>query len=248
MEITTIIIIFLIGLISSFIGSLSGGGGGLISMPALTFLGLPPNIAVATNRFGSLGVGLSSTYKFAKAKKIVFKYAFPLMAISVIGSVIGAKILIEINQELLTKLIGFLIIFMLPFIFIKNKSGIKRKVVGRSYKIFGFIAYSGLAVYDGFFGAGAGIFATYILVFLLGLTYIESNATDKIAWLLNGIVSTVIFAFYGLINYFFGIILLAGMLIGGYFGAHTAIKKGNNFVRILFSIVVLVSALKLIFF
>jgi len=248
MDIVTIIIVFLVGLAASFIGGLVGGGGGLLSIPVLNIFGLPANIAVATNRFGSLGMAISSIFKFAKAKKIIFKYVLLLTVLSIIGSIIGAKILIEIDEALLSKMIGVLILIMLPLVFVKGNFGIVRRVIPKYYKIFGFIGYFGIAIYDGFFGAGAGIIATYTLVFLFGLTYIEANATDKIPWFLNTIISASIFAYYGLIHYFYGIILLLGMLVGGYIGAHIAIKKGNNFIRMIFSIIVIISAGKLIFF
>ena len=217
-------------------------------MPALIMLGLPANTAVATNRFGLFGSAISGIFEFAKAKKIVYKYIIPLTVMSLIGSFIGARILIEINEELLSKLIGILIIILLPFIFVKNHHGLKRKIIPKYYKIGGFMGYFGLTIYDGIFGAAGGIFVTYILIFLFGLTYIESNATDKIPWLANITISVIVFAVYGLINYLYGIILFLGMVAGGILGAKLAIKKGENFVRIAFAIIVLASAIKLIFF
>ncbi len=248
MDLVAALLIFLVGVFASFIGGMLGGGGSLISIPALTFLGLPPSIAVATNRFGCVGGAASSIFKFAKAKQILLKYVLPLTIISVIGSVIGAKILIEFNEDLLSKVMGILILIILPFTFLKRELGLKRKIVSKYYKIFGFIIYFGVAIYDGFFGAGAGIIAVFLLIFTFGLTYIEANATEKIPWFLNVVVSTIIFAVYGLINYVYGLFILAGMIVGGYLGAHVAIKKGNYFVKTLFSIIVIVSALKLIFF
>lgn len=248
MEIITIFVVFVIGFIAAFLGGIAGGGGGLLSIPALTILGLPSNVAIATNRFGIIGFSISSIYQFYKAKKIIFTYVIPFVIVSTIGSIIGAKMLIEFNEEVLSKLIGFLIIFLLPLTFLKKDIGLKRRFLPTSYKILGILGYFGIAIYDGFFGAGAGIIATYLFVFLLGVTYIEANALDKVAYILNAIISTIIFAVYGLINYTFGIILLIGMLLGGYFGAHSAIKKGNKFVRIAFVVLVIVSAVKLIFF
>jgi len=247
MDLIILIIVFIVGLFASFLGGLIGGGGGLISIPAMAFFGLPPNMAVATNRFGTLGWALSAIYKFIKTRKIVFKYVVPLTILSVIGSVIGARLLIEIDEAVLSKVIGILIVAILPFMFLKNY-GLKRKIVSKTYRIFGFISYMGLSVYDGFFGAAAGIVATYLLVFFFGLTYIEANATDKIPWSLNTLISTTIFALYGLINYTYGVVLFAGMFVGGYIGAHVAIKKGNEFVRIAFSLLVIVFAAKLLFF
>jgi uncharacterized membrane protein YfcA len=83
---------------------------------------------------------------------------------------------------------------------------------------------------------------------VLGLTFIEANALDKLIWLINPVISVIIFALKGIIYYQIGIVLLLGMVIGGYLGAHTAIKKGNKFVKLAFSVVVIASAIKLLFF
>lgn len=240
--------IFIIGFASSFIGSMAGGGGGLISMPFLIFLGLPPSAAVATNRFGTTGMGASSAYRFYKDKKIVFKYVLPLCAISIVGSVIGANILLKIDEDILGRIMGLILLSMLPVMFLKSDLGMKDKVVTRLSKVFAYGGYFLLAIYDGFFGAGAGLISLFLLASLLGITYVEANATDKIPWFLNTIISTAIFAAYGLINYLFGFILLAGMIAGGYLGAATAVKKGNKFVRLVFCLVVVASAIKLLLF
>jgi uncharacterized membrane protein YfcA len=243
-----IAVIFLVGFLAGLFGGLAGGGGGLIAIPVLIFFGLPPNIAIATNRLGSLGVGLSAIYQFFSAKKIVFKYVIPLLIASVAGSIIGAKILIAIDQTTLSKTVGILMILILPFVFFDKDAGIKRKIKSKYCKALGFAGYFVVAIYDGFFGAGAGIFAAYLLIMTLGLTYLEAHATDQIPWFFNTLISTAIFAFYGIINYSYGIALLCGMFVGGYLGTHTAIAKGNKFVKLAFSMLVAVSAVKMIFF
>lgn len=78
MDIITIFVVFFLGIAVSFIGVIVGGGG-LISIPILIFLGLPPQIAIATNKFGSLGLSLSGLYKYWKAKKIIFEFVAPLL-------------------------------------------------------------------------------------------------------------------------------------------------------------------------
>jgi hypothetical protein len=112
----------------------------------------------------------------------------------------------------------------------------------------GFLLYFLIAVYDGFLGAGAGFLIAYLFIFVFGLTYIEANATEKIPFLFNAIVSISVFAGHHIINYPFGIAMMAGTLIGGYIGANTAVKRGDKFVRIAFIIIVVVSEIKFIFF
>ena len=248
MDPITLILVFIVGLTSAFIGGLAGGGGGLISIPALIFLGLPANVAVATNRFGVIGGISSMIYKFGKAKMILYNHAIPFIILSAIGSYIGANILLQIDVDLLTRLIGGFLLIMLPLIFIKKDWGLARRIVDKKWIWTGYAAYFLIGIYDGFLGAGAGIIVTYLFVMVLGLTMIEANALDKLAYIINPIISVIIFAINGLIHYESGIVLIIGAVLGGYLGAHTAIKKGNYIVKLSFSVIVVASAIKLLFF
>jgi len=247
MDTISLLIVFIVGIVASFIGSIAGGGGGLLSIPALILMGLPPNIAIATNKLGSLGLMGSSVYKFAKSKKIIYSYAPTFIFLALLGSIIGANLLIQIDTILLSKIVGALILLPLPFLFIKNK-GLRHEKSSKFYKNLGYSAYFLVAIYDAFFGAGAGLVAIYVIVFALGLPLIESMALDRTSSALSAVLATAIFAYFGIINYQVGIVLFIGMMLGGYVGTHTAIKKGNKFVKLAFTIIVIISALKLIFF
>lgn len=99
-EMTTILLIFFTGLATGFFDSVIGAGG-LISVPALVFLGLPPQTAIATDRFGTIGQSFTAFLKFWKAKKIVWKYVLILTGISLVASLIGANILVNIDPKIL---------------------------------------------------------------------------------------------------------------------------------------------------
>jgi len=248
MDPVTLVLVLLAGFAASFLSGIAGGGGGMISLPALLFLGLPPATAIATGRFGGLGGGAPHVYKFSKAGKIAMEYALPLTIAGVLGTIIGTKILLDFDKTLLSKTIGILLLVMLPLIFTKPAFGMKRKKIRKNGKILGYLAYFVVEIYDGFVSIAAGILATYALIYTLGLTYLEANATDKLPALVNSVLAVGIYAYYGLVDYPAGIVLLAGMLAGGWAGAHFAIKKGNEFVKLAFSLVVVASAAKILFF
>src|SRR3989338_572091 len=129
-EIELILLIYFIGIVTGFFDSIIGAGG-LISVPSLVILGVPPQIAIATDRFGSIGQALIATIKFSMAKKVIWKYVPALGILALIGSFIGANILININPKFLGSLIGILMIALLPLIFLKKDLGIKRFKVSR---------------------------------------------------------------------------------------------------------------------
>jgi uncharacterized protein len=246
-EITTIVGALLIGFIGSFLGSIIGAGG-LVSIPLLIFTGLPPQVAIATNKFMSVGLGVGAIPKFWKAEKVLWKYVPIFIVISILAAYVGANLLLRINEAILGKVVGIIILLVLPIVFIKKDFGIIKREVSNTRKAVGHFFYFLGLVYAAFFGAGAGTIIFVILMYFFGFTIIEANATDLIAWYLLTIISLVIFAINGIVNYAVGIPLLIGGVIGGYIGAHTAIKKGNRWVRALFVPVIIFSGLKLLFF
>jgi uncharacterized protein len=249
MNLLIAVAIFLTGIAASFIGGVTSGGGGLISLPILIFLGLPPEVAVATNRFGVLGAVTGNLARFLRSDKIIYRYMIPLVVVSTIGGIFGANLLIDIDKAILSKIIGLVILILLPIVLWKKNLGILEKNRVRSKMLYiGFVFYFFLSVYDGFLGIGGGILVAYLFVFIFGFTYVQANATEKVAVFLNVLFSVVIFAFHNLINYYYGIIYIAGSLIGGYLGAHTAIKKGDKWVRAVFVIIAIIFGIKLVFF
>jgi hypothetical protein len=205
-----LILIFFVGIIAGVINSLIGGGAGLLTIPILILTGLPPNVSVATNKLGYFGEAVSSIYNFNNHKKIEYKYVVWLSIITVFGSVIGSNILIRIDEKLLSKIIGFVLIVMLPLTF--TKLGLKKKK--KKYERLGYLGYFFNSIYDGFYGVGAGILSVYLFISMFGLTYVESIATERIPWLINTTISIIIFAIFGLIDYKIGIVLMVGSLIG----------------------------------
>jgi len=246
-EIELILLIYFIGIVTGFFDSIIGAGG-LISVPSLVILGVPPQIAIATDRFGSIGQALIATIKFSMAKKVIWKYVPVLGILALIGSFIGANILININPKFLGSLIGILMIALLPLIFLKKDLGIKRFKVSRLKLSIGSIIYLAIMTFAGFYGQGTGPMVFYTLTFFLGLTMIESLGTGVVAWLIISISSTIIFALNGLINYQLGIILFTSMSIGSYIGSHVAIKKGDKWIKNLFVLLVCFIGIKLLFF
>lgn len=243
----TLLLVLVIGLVAGFIDSVLGAGG-LVSIPSLIFLGLPAQIAIATDRLGTLGQSIAALFKFWKAKRIVWKYVPIFTVISLIGAVLGAKILLDINTEILQQVVGILIIILLPLIFIRRDVGIKKTKATNLRTLIGLTLYFFIMIFAGFFGQGVGPLVFYTSAYFLGFTMIEVLATGVIPWLILSVASLVIFAMNGIIEYKVGLVLFVGMAIGGYAGAHTAIKKGDLWVKRLFIIFVIVSAIKLLFF
>jgi uncharacterized membrane protein YfcA len=244
-EIITILLVFFIGVLASMFGSMIGGGT-LLSLPLLMLLGIPPQVAVATERLGGIGQTLAAFGKFAYSKKIVWKYVLLLATISILGSIIGANILVSFDPGQLQKAIGLILVILVPITLLRPQLGTEHNSPSGAKIIVGSIIYFLVQIFAAFFGGGTGILTSYTLMSFFGLTILESTATKIIPWFMLSIVSLVIFAKNQLIDYKVGVVLFVGMTIGGYLGAHIAISKGDIWVKKVFYLLVAVTIGKLL--
>ena len=231
------VITFLVRIISVTVG------GGMILLPLLIFFGLSPSEAIATNRFGALSHNFS-LIKFNQFNLVKWKLGVLLLIPTLIGTILGTYIVIEINQELFEKLIGLVIIISLILIFYKSKIGIKEIKITKIRFIIGWF----LAIVAGFLGglfALTGLWFTYLYIFL-GLTFLQSAATRKIAALSVGLVSVVILIFAGLVDWQVAATMFVATGLGAWVGAILGIKLGNVWIKRAFIIVIIISALTLL--
>lgn len=240
-----LVAIFIIGLVASFIGVMVGGGA-LISIPALILLGIPPHLAVATNKVGGVGLSISAIYNYGKAKQIDWSIARPLSLLGVLGGAIGALGLISVEADKLSAVVGIMLFLLLPLLVWKPSMGIVRRETSRGHKFVGALVYFLLMIFGGFFGGGIGPFLIATLVGCFGLTVIEANATDFFPWLLQSIMSLGILISYGLVSVPEFIAIFLGMMVGGSLGADFALRKGNKFIRTALMAMVAVMATKLL--
>ncbi len=237
----------LIGFAAGFIGALASGGG-LISISALIFMGMSPQASIATTRLSALTGSLTSIFKFRRAGIINMKYVFPFLASAILGGIVGSKLLLEIDENLLEKTLGFILLFFAPILVFSKDFGLIPKAKGKHHKIIGFFVIFIIMIYAAMFGGGGGTFLIYALVYFYGMSIIQANANGTTMGVFANFTALIAYWSSGLIDFRIGIPLMIGSAVGGYLGAHTAIKKGNETVKWIFLTIVLISGIKLIFF
>jgi len=205
----------LVGAASSYVSTLLSGGGSLLSVPALILLGLPPSVAIATERMGNIGTVLVSLYRFRRAKKIVTDRIVPFTVLSAAGAVMGPFLILNIDEDTVAWLIGVILILTLPLALLKRGFGLERRSVSGPMLAGGFVLYALGSVYNGSFGMAGGLLTVNLFILCFGLTYLEANALEKLTWLPSLLISTAIFAWCGLIDYGYALPLLLGMGVGG---------------------------------
>ncbi|MBU1202664.1 sulfite exporter TauE/SafE family protein [Patescibacteria group bacterium] len=225
--------------------SATTGGAGLILIPTLISLGLTPSVAIATNRFGATG-NVLSIIRFHQDKQVKWSLGKLLIIPTLIGTILGTIVVINIDQNLYQKIIGLVIILSLPFVFYKKNIGLKEFEISKTRKRIGIL----LTVVASFMGgvfASSGLWFTYLFLFF-GLTMLQTAGTRKFLGTIIASVSVVMLIFANLINWPIAIAVLIASLLGGWVGADLGIKAGNLWVKRIFITAVVLMALKIILF
>lgn len=238
--------LFGIGLIAGFINTLAGGGS-LISLPFLMFIGLPANIANGTLRIAILMQNLVGVTSFKQQKVFNFREGIWFSLPAAIGAIIGASFAISINEQIMKYIIGSLLIFMFFFMLLKPSIWIKQKSENIKSKptIIQIIILFFVGLYGGFIQAGVGFFLLASLVLGVGFDLVKANAIKIFIVLIYTFFALSIFIFEGLINYKFGIILAIGNMIGAFIGSRFAVSWGSKFVRYILLTMLFISSLKI---
>jgi len=241
-----LLLLFAIGFIASFIGNFVSGGTSLIGISSMLFFGVPPHLAVATQSVGTLGWRIGGFREFLKAKKIVWKFVLPLSIIAFLGSTIGAHILIATSEQLLNKIVGFIILLFIPLSLVKKNLGVEKIGASKTKEYLGYLFYFLVSIWAGFFSAGTGVFFLYVYMFFFGLTILELKGTDKIPGMFLDIGAIIVFSINGIFNPLYLLAFFPGMFIGSALGAKYAIKLGDRWLRIIILATVALISLKLI--
>jgi len=222
-------LVFLAGLVDAI-----GGGGGLISLPAYIFAGLPAHMAVATNKMSSSCGTAVVTVRMIKNKMIDFKLAVPSILMAMVGASIGAKLSLLIPEEVFLKVM-IVILPICAFLVLNKKifnDNGSTEIVGnlKTYFLAGICALV-IGVYDGMYGPGTGTFLIIAFTIFAKLNMQVANGQAKIINLTTNITSLVIFLMNGQVIIILGIAAAISNMIGGYIGAGLAINNGSRVIR-----------------
>jgi len=222
------------GFIAAFIDSVVGGGG-LISLPALLFTGLPPQVALGTNKLASTMGSLTSSISFFRHGKINKALMLRLLPLSIIGSAIGVYIVQKIPSDKLKPLILVILIIVTIYTLIKKDWGLTSTFNGMTVKksIFAVAIVMIIGFYDGFLGGGTGSFFLFAFL-LMGFDFIEAAGNAKILNFGSNLTALAVFLFYDSVYFQYGVPMGIAMVLGAYIGSKVAIKKGSSYVKILF--------------
>lgn len=228
-------LVFLGGLVDAV-----AGGGGLITLPAYLLGGLPPHLAIGTNKLsGTLGTSIS-TWRLWRAGFLPLRKAAPAVACALVGSFIGARIAMLVPSEIFELvLVGLLPI--VAFALLSKRSALPDEdgdVSPRRQVTILMLSSLVCGAYDGFYGPSAGTFMLLCFTFLAKMGVRSASGTMKAVNLSSNVAAFVTFALSGQVAWALG--LTAGLfgIAGNYIGAGLVLKNGTNIVRPIILVVI----------
>lgn len=237
--------VFLAGLIDAI-----AGGGGLISLPAYWSIGLPPHMALGTNKFSSCFGTIFSTLNYLRAKMIDLPVALASAAFALLGSWLGASAALMVSAQVLNYLLVILIPIITVFSLSNRKMGFSDNahLLRLGYRIsLGCLAGLLIGFYDGFFGPGTGTFLILIYATLMHYDFIRANGNTKVVNLASNVAALITFAVSGSVYLKLAIPGAMCGILGNIIGSKLVILKGNKLIQRVFILALLLLLARIVY-
>jgi uncharacterized protein len=222
------------------------GGGGLFTVPALLAAGLPPGLALATNKGQAAPGALASFVTFFRRGGLDRRRAPLGFALGFLGSLLGARLLLAMRPEPLRPIIAVLLLFSLGFMLLRSRIRVRQTPLTRPKLTLVLLALT-LGVYDGFFGPGTGSLLIVAFVTLFGDSPLFASGNAKVVNLGSNLAAFLVFAWRGAILWQLALPMAVANIVGARLGARLALRQGDRFVQVVVTVVVLVVVAKLLF-
>ena len=210
----------------------------MISLPALLAAGLPPHLALGTNKLQSaLGTTFAAA-NYARRGCVSGEGLATGIAATGLAAFAGAWCVSRLPADLLVRVIPWLLVAIFTYVLLSPKIGEKRTSARLRVALFGVVGGAALGFYDGFFGPGTGSFWTMGFVVLLGYPLPQATGHTKVMNLTSNLASLAWFAWQGSVFWSVGAMMGAANIAGALLGSHLAIRQGAGFIRAAFLVVV----------
>ncbi|MBS5451791.1 MAG: TSUP family transporter [Coriobacteriia bacterium] len=236
-DLLTLLIVCPLVFLGGFVDAIAGGGG-IITLPAYLMAGLPPHIALATNKLSSAVGTCVSTARLARGGYIDARLALPVVACALLGSPVGARLALLVPETAFR----FVLMLALPIVavFVLRRKSLRSETTpmarGRRTLLMGACALA-CGIYDGFYGPGTGTFLLLLFSGVAQLGVRDASGQTKAANLASNIAALVTFALAGQVWWALGLIAGVFGIAGHYLGAGRVLKDGTRIVRPIIAVV-----------
>lgn len=214
---------------AGFVDSVAGGGG-LITIPALLFAGVPPISALGTNKLQSVFGTSVALGNYCRSGLVEWRPNRLSTLLVLIGAIGGALTVQQLQSRTLNLVVPVLLLAAALYVLVSPRmtdEGARHRVTFNGYAPVG----AAIGFYDGFFGPGAGTFYSTTLVGLRGYGLTKATALTKLFNLTSALASLVMFALGGHLLWLLGLCMAIGAMVGGWLGSHSALRFGARLIR-----------------
>jgi uncharacterized membrane protein YfcA len=257
----SLFVLALLFFLTSVVGVVTGSNS-LITVPVMYQFDIDPRVAVATNMFGLTFMSVGGALPFIGSRTIDRRRLPALVALTLVGSVLGALLVLVISSRAMPLFISvsMLVVTVLTLSLRRQRAEGKRgerasaaegmEAGGRSHasEWAGYGAAFALGIYGGFFSGGYVTLLTAAFVAFFRMTFVEAVATTKVVNVFSSAVATLVFMANGLVDYRLGAIIAVVMFAGAFVGARVALRLDELWLRRVFLTTVIALALKILLY
>jgi uncharacterized protein len=236
-----------VGMLAGFVDAIAGGGG-LIAIPALLSVGMPPVAAIATNKMQSVVGTLIAAMTYWRQGFIDFRSIWPSMLLGFLGGFAGAFVVKQIDISVLVAAVPIALIAIAIYFAFAPRLTDADSHARLNLMLFAPVMALVLGFYDGLFGPGTGSFLTMGFVALFGFGVTRAAGNTKAVNLMTNLGALLFFLIGDDVVWLAAVVMMVGQVVGGYVGAMTGIRFGAKLIRPLVVVVSVALALRLLFF
>ncbi len=248
MEVTALEIVLLcIAALTAGVVDAIAGGGGLVTLPAVLATGLPPHVALGTNKGQSVFGAAAALVRFYRAGLLNKRLAAVTFPLGLVGSFLGAGLVLLMRPEVLKPVVLALLVIVAAFLAFRRgpPPGERPEPPRKRLLSLGAVIALVIGTYDGFFGPGTGTFLIIAFSGLLGHGLTKASADAKVVNFASNLAAVSLFAYRGLVLWQVALPMAVAQFTGGWIGAHLAVRGGDKLVRKVVLLVVTALVLKL---
>ncbi len=231
-------LLLLTGFAAGFVDSIAGGGG-LITIPVLLSIGMPPQLALGTNKLQATFGSGSAAWHYGRAGLIDFSSCRVGILFTLIGATSGTLLVSRLPADLLKQTIPWLLVAIAIYFIFQPKLGEEDRHPRLDSALFHVLFGLGIGFYDGFFGPGTGTFWALAYVLALGFNLTRATAHTKVMNFTSNASSLAVFLIGGHCHLTSGLCMGMGQLLGARLGSRVVIRKGVKLIRPIFILVAL---------
>lgn len=247
--VTTVIVLVAVGLGAGALGSLIGVGGGIMMVPALAFLGMPPTQIASTSLFAVTSTSVSSTIAYSRQKRIDYRLGAEMAAFAIPGAVVGALLSGQLTAQDFRLYFGILLSLVGLYVAFRNsilkEKGEQKRSAGRRVAIYAITFAAGII--SSLFGVGGGIIFVPAMLLVLRMAMQKAAPTSQLTLMMTALVGVFTHSALGHPDYLYAIALSAGAFAGAQLGAKWSKRAKEVLLQRMLGVVLIAVAGKFVF-